>query len=112
MPHDDTRQDTAFDKVLDHNRLQLSAMLDGALAPDQARFLLRRLQHDEELAGCWSRWQLAGDILRGQGAAMVPAGFAQRVAAMVAAEPAATMRSPSRWATPAPWSPTRGARST
>ena len=98
MPHDDTRQDTAFDKVLDHNRLQLSAMLDGALAPDQARFLLRRLQHDEELAGCWSRWQLAGDILRGQGAAMVPSGFAQRVAAVVAAESAATVRGSSRWA--------------
>jgi negative regulator of sigma E activity len=97
MPHDDTRQGNAFDKVLDHNRLQLSAMLDGALAPDQARFLLRRLQHDEELAGCWSRWQLAGDFLRGQGSAMVPAGFAQRVAAAVAAESAATARGPSRW---------------
>lgn len=98
MLQDDTRQGNAFDKVLDHNRLQLSAMLDGALAPDQARFLLRRLQHDEELAGCWSRWQLAGDILRGQGGAMVPAGFAQRVAAAVAVESAATARGPSRWA--------------
>ena len=98
MPHDDTRQDNSFDKVLDHNRLQLSAMLDGALAPDQARFLLRRLQHDEELAGCWSRWQLAGDILRGQGGAMVPAGFAQRVAASVAAEAALPARGASRWA--------------
>jgi negative regulator of sigma E activity len=73
-------------------------MLDGALAPDQARFLLRRLQHDEELAGCWSRWQLAGDILRGQGSAMVPAGFAQRVAMKVSAETAAPARGASRWA--------------
>ena len=91
MPQD------AFDKVLDHNRLQLSAMLDGALAPDQARFLLRRLQHDGELAGCWSRWQLVGDILRGQGGAMVPAGFAQRVALAVASETTTRARSPSRW---------------
>jgi negative regulator of sigma E activity len=75
----------------------LAISVCGALAPDQARFLLRRLQHDEELAGCWSRWQLAGDILRGQGSAMVPAGFAQRVAAAVAAESAATARGPSRW---------------
>ena len=97
MSHDGTRQDNAFDKVLDHNRLQLSAMLDGALAPDQARFLLRRLQHDEELAGCWSRWQLAGDILRGQGSAMVPAGFAQRVALAVAADATTPARSTSRW---------------
>ena len=97
MLHDDTRQAAAFDKVLDHNRLQLSAMLDGALAPDQARFLLRRLQHDEELAGCWSRWQLAGDILRGQGSAMVPAGFAQRVALAVAADATIPARSTSRW---------------
>jgi len=92
MPQD------AFDKVLDHNRLQLSAMLDGALAPDQARFLLRRLQHDGELAGCWSRWQLVGDILRGQGGAMVPAGFAQRVALAVAAETTAPARGAPRWA--------------
>ncbi|MCJ0824378.1 sigma-E factor negative regulatory protein [Luteimonas sp. 50] len=91
MPQD------AFDKVLDHNRLQLSAMLDGALAPDQARFLLRRLQHDEELAGCWSRWQLAGDILRGQGGATVSAGFSQRVAVAVAAESPAAARGPARW---------------
>ncbi len=92
MPQD------AFDKVLDHNRLQLSAMLDGALAPDQARFLFRRLQHDGELAGCWSRWQLVGDILRGQGGAMVPAGFAQRVALAVAAETTAPARGAPRWA--------------
>ena len=31
------------DKVEAHCRQQLSAMLDGGLAPDEARFLLRRL---------------------------------------------------------------------
>ncbi|HSX65013.1 MAG TPA: RseA family anti-sigma factor, partial [Pseudoxanthomonas sp.] len=54
-----------FDKLDNHYHLQLSALMDGALAPDQARFLLRRLQHDEELTGCWERWQLLGDVLRG-----------------------------------------------
>lgn len=74
------------DKVLDHNRLQLSALLDGELAPDEARFLLRRLQHDTDLAGCWSRWQLAGDILRGRDALAAPAGFARGVSAAIATQ--------------------------
>ncbi|MFC7301641.1 sigma-E factor negative regulatory protein [Cognatiluteimonas weifangensis] len=76
------------DKILDHNRLQLSALLDGELAPDEARFLLRRLQHDTDLAGCWSRWQLAGDILRGRDALAAPAGFAGGVSAAIAAQAA------------------------
>lgn len=74
------------DKVLDHTRLQLSALFDGELALDEARFLERRLQHDDELAGCVSCWQLAGDILRGQATAAAPAGFARRVSAALAAE--------------------------
>lgn len=88
------------DKVLDHTRLQLSALFDGELALDEARFLERRLQHDEELAGCVSRWQMAGDILRGQATAAAPAGFAGRVAAALADEavrkPQATSHR-SRW---------------
>lgn len=74
------------DKVLDHTRLQLSALFDGELAVDEARFLKRRLEHDGELAGCWSRWQLAGDVLRGQATAPAPAGFAESVAAAVSAD--------------------------
>ena len=88
------------DKVLDHTRLQLSALFDGELALDEARFLERRLQHDDELAGCVSCWQLAGDILRGQATAAAPAGFARRVSAALAAEgaqkPQATNQR-SRW---------------
>jgi negative regulator of sigma E activity len=72
------------DRILDHNRLQLSALLDGELPLDEARFLLRRLEHDDALGGCWERWQLCGDILRGQAGALLPGGFAQRVAAAVA----------------------------
>lgn len=77
-----------FDKLDNHYHLQLSALMDGALAPDQARFLLRRLQHDEELTGCWERWQLLGDVLRGQAQAPAPADFASRVAQVLASEPA------------------------
>ncbi len=34
------------DKIDKHYFQQLSALVDGDLAPDQARFLLRRMQHD------------------------------------------------------------------
>ncbi|WP_368561970.1 RseA family anti-sigma factor [Pseudoxanthomonas sp. UTMC 1351] len=79
-------QNSEPDKFDTHYRLQLSSMMDGELSLDEARFLLRRLRHDEELNGCWERWQLCGDILRGQAQAPAPAGFAQRVALAIAAE--------------------------
>jgi len=75
------------DKIDEHNRQQLSALVDGELATDEARFLLRRLQHDPELQACQERWQLLGDVLRGQAVAPAPADFAARVSAAVAAEP-------------------------
>lgn len=74
------------DKLDIHNRQQLSALMDGELSPDEARFLLRRLQHDDELNACWERWQLCGDVLRGQARAPAPEGFAAKVALAVAAE--------------------------
>ena len=75
------------DKIDLHYQQQLSAWMDGDLPSDQARFLLRRLQHDDELASRLGRWQLCGDVLRGQAQAPAPAGFAERVAAAVNAEP-------------------------
>lgn len=76
------------DKLDTHNRQQLSALVDGALSADEARFMLRRLEHDDALAGCHERWQLIGDVLRGQACAPAPVDFADRVRAAVAAEPA------------------------
>ena len=75
------------DKVLDHTRLQLSALIDGELPPDEARFLLRRLDHDTELRDCWERWQLCGDVLRGRVDGWARDGLAARVADAVATEP-------------------------
>ncbi|HRO27277.1 MAG TPA: RseA family anti-sigma factor [Luteimonas sp.] len=72
------------DKLFVYHRQQLSAMLDGELSPDQAKFMLRRLQHDGELATCWERWQVCGDVLRGQRNDLLPRDFAQRVALAVA----------------------------
>lgn len=74
------------DKLDTHCREQLSAMLDGELAPDEARFLLRRLQHDRDLAGCWERWQFSGDLMRGSAPALLPADFAERVCAALEGE--------------------------
>ncbi|MBA3486707.1 MAG: hypothetical protein H0T88_05900, partial [Lysobacter sp.] len=93
--------DAPVDKILDHNRLQLSALIDGELSADEARFLLRRLQHDPELADCWERWQLCGDVLRSRVDAIVPDGFSRRVATALAAEPQASKANASaggpRW---------------
>src|SRR5690554_940502 len=90
MTHDNDNIDIDFelappDKLYAHNRRQLSAMLDGELSPDQARFMLRRLQHDGELAACWERWQVCGDLLRGRGHALLPVDFSKRVAAAIEA---------------------------
>jgi negative regulator of sigma E activity len=71
------------------HREQLSAMLDGALSADETRFLLRRMQHDDELADCWSRWQLYGDALRGHAGRALPADFSQRVGRAIADDIAA-----------------------
>lgn len=86
------------DKLAVYHRRQLSAMLDGEVSPDEARFMLRRLQHDSELAACWERWQVCGDILRGNGHALLPAGFSHRVAMAVAGDAS----SPGNTAAPAP----------
>jgi negative regulator of sigma E activity len=98
-----------MDKMEAHLRQQLSAMMDGELASDEARFLFRRLQHDHELAGCWERWQVCSVVLRGQGTALLPADFSQRVARAMALDSrhsafpgeqaiAATGTHPRRWA--------------
>jgi len=76
------------DKLEIHHRQQLSALVDGELAPDEARFLLRRLEHDQELAGCYERWQLAGQVLRGQARSLAGPGLAAGVAAAIRVEPA------------------------
>jgi len=76
------------DKIDAHHRQQLSALLDDELGTDEARFLVRRLQHDPELQACHERWSLLGDVLRGQVVTPAPTGFADRVSAAIAAEPA------------------------
>ncbi|WP_313642490.1 sigma-E factor negative regulatory protein [Stenotrophomonas sp.] len=78
--------DKAADKFELHYRQQLSALVDGELAADEARFMLRRLQHDGELSSCQERWQLLGDVMRGQACAPAPLDFSARVRAAVDAD--------------------------
>jgi len=78
-------------------RQQLSALMDGELEIDQARFLLRRIGHDETLAICQERWQLIGDVLRGQASAPAPAGFRSQVQQAVDNEIAHRQSKHLRW---------------
>lgn len=84
------------DKFEIHYRQQLSALIDGELSADETRFLMRRLEHDEELSGCHERWHLLGDVLRGAACAPAPLDFSARVRAAVAAEPAPAAAAPGR----------------
>ncbi|KAF1687527.1 hypothetical protein B1992_02350 [Pseudoxanthomonas broegbernensis] len=86
MSQDMTPSTTGADKLERHHRQQLSALVDGALAPDEARFLLRRLQHDQELATCYERWHLCGQALRGQLHALAAPDLGARVAAAIRME--------------------------
>jgi hypothetical protein len=44
-------------------REQLSALMDGELGRDERAFLMRRLEHDAELRGMWTRLHLMRDVM-------------------------------------------------
>jgi len=72
------------------SREDLSALMDGELAAEPTRFLLRRLDHDPELGATWSRWHLiraclASDPARLHGPALGN-DFASRVAVAIQVE--------------------------
>lgn len=46
------------------NHEELSAFVDGALGKSETAFMLRRLEHDAELRGCYERYHLIRDCLR------------------------------------------------
>lgn len=74
---------------------QVSALADGELTADEARFALRRLEHDADLRQSWARLHLARDVLRRDVSLPAPAGFAHGVMARLdAAEPAQRTASP------------------
>jgi Meckel syndrome type 1 protein len=77
----------------DNERETLSALFDGELQDDAARFAFKRLGHDEQWRSAFGRWQLCGDVLRGQAHGVAAGDFAQRVSAAIALE--APMEAPS-----------------
>jgi sigma-E factor negative regulatory protein RseA len=83
------------------SREDLSALMDGELAAEPTRFLLRRLDHDPELGATWSRWHLIRACLASDSARMsaqqTDNDFAARVAAVLKAEPTPQAR-PRHWA--------------
>lgn len=89
------------------DRENLSALFDGELDGDAARFALKRLGHDAQWRESCGRWQLCGDVLRrrAHGAAepapgFAAAGFAERVAAAIQAD--AALQASRAAAEPAP----------
>jgi len=62
----------------------LSALFDGELQGDAARFALKRMDHDAQWRETCGRWQLAGDVLRGHATTAAPHGFAARVGRAIA----------------------------
>lgn len=64
----------------------LCALFDGQLQGDAARFAVKRLGHDAQWRQACGRWQLYGDVMRGQATGVAAGGFAERVALAIALE--------------------------
>lgn len=68
---------------------QLSALMDGEIERDAARFALRATASDSALAASWSRYHVARDCLKRQPVLLTDSGFAAAVMARIDAEDAA-----------------------
>ncbi|MBS0583521.1 MAG: sigma-E factor negative regulatory protein [Proteobacteria bacterium] len=76
---------------------QLSALMDGELARDQVRFLLRGVEAQSDLARRWSNYHLVSATLKRECVAVVlPADFADGVIARLDADVAVTAVHSSR----------------
>lgn len=67
---------------------QLSACLDGELPEGELDLLLKRLERDPHLRRSIGNYALVGEALRSQRPVIASTGFAARVSAAIAAEPA------------------------
>lgn len=78
---------------------QLSALMDGELSEDEARFLRRRLEGDPELRAKWERLHLASDCMKGHPLRLMSPAVSAGVDAGIVAAPAGKTRRPLlRWA--------------
>jgi sigma-E factor negative regulatory protein RseA len=74
--------------MTDSVKEQLSACLDGQLPEGELDLMLKRLQRDAELRRTMDGYSLIGEVMRGQRAVRASSGFADRLAAVIASEPA------------------------
>ena len=78
-------------------REQLCQWMDGELHPDQSKFLMRRIAHDQELRMVYERWQLASTCLRRQPTARLPINFSERVCSALSSEVMPNTGKMTRW---------------
>jgi sigma-E factor negative regulatory protein RseA len=69
---------------------QLSAMFDDELPEDQCQLLARRLSRDEALKARWRRYAVIGAAVRAERGVRLDTNLAERVSAVISAEPALT----------------------
>jgi sigma-E factor negative regulatory protein RseA len=93
--------------MTDQIREQMSALLDGELAPGETGLLVRRMERDAELRRAFGNYVLAGESLRAPGGITASRGFAARVSAALDADepqrpaaPVPVAASPVRWKRP------------
>lgn len=76
---------------------QLSAMFDGELPAAECELLARRIDREENLRACWSRYALIGAAMRSEPVATARRGFAARVSAALAGRSTAARRRQNLW---------------
>jgi negative regulator of sigma E activity len=92
MNKDAMQTELAAQPALDVVGEQLSAMLDGELSADEARFAQRRLASDPALRARWARMQVGASCMRNQPWLPMAPDLSQRVAAALAVESASAPR--------------------
>ena len=83
---------------------EISASIDDELQPDALADVIQKIKEDEALRGVWDRYNLIGDIMRGEGVRLSAGGVADRVRQQLESEPAiiaAPQSEPRRWKRPA-----------
>ena len=76
----------------------LSVLMDGELGGEPARFLLRRLQHDDAALRRWASYHLAQSVLRRElPARLAGSDFAAQVAARIRVQPLPAAAGGPRW---------------
>jgi len=70
---------------------QLSALMDGELDGDQARFVFARAERDPDVGRRWARYQFAAQVLRREHPVLLREGFAESVMGAITA-PTLTVR--------------------